>query len=402
MQIASHPLRPMSGRDPGERHRVASPLELLYDLTIVVAFGVAGSQSAHALAAGHLWPGVVGFSMMVCAVVWCWVNYTWFASAYDTDDWFVRLAVLVQMVGVVVLSLGMPALFAGLEHDWELDGRAPVAGYVVMRVALIALWLRAARDHPERRATARAYAGGVGLVQVGWIVLVLWLHPPFPVWPVVFVALFAIEFLVPWWAETRWGGTPWHPHHIAERYGLLAIIVLGESVIGTVAAAGALVTEQGWTVEAAVIALVGVGLTMGMWWLYFAMPSGDLLSERPNRSFLWGYGHIPLYAAAAAVGAGLHLAAYLVEGHSAIGEVGTVLASAVPLAVFGLLTIGLFHYIDGRIRPAAVVWLALGLLGLASAVALAWIGVPLWVALSLLLLGPWAPVVGLEVTGRRG
>ncbi len=54
MQIRSHPLRVMTGRDPGERHRAATPLELLYDLTLVVAFGVAGAQSAHALAAGHV------------------------------------------------------------------------------------------------------------------------------------------------------------------------------------------------------------------------------------------------------------------------------------------------------------------------------------------------------------
>lgn len=401
MQIESHPLRAMSGRDPGEQHRAASPLELLYDLTIVVAFGVAGEQSAHALAAGHFWPGVVGFAMMVWAVVWCWINYTWFASAYDTDDWFVRLAVLLQMVGVVVLSLGIPDLFAGLEHDWELAGRVPVAGYVVMRVAMVALWLRAARDHPERRATALTYAIGVALAQAAWVVLVIWLHPAFPVWPFIFVAIFLFELTVPWWAETRKGPTPWHPHHIAERYGLLAIIALGECVIGTVAAVGALVGEHGWTPEAAAIALVGVGLTMGMWWLYFAMPSGDLLRERPGRSFLWGYGHLPVYAAIAAVGAGLHLAADLVEGHSEIGTTGTVLAVAVPLAAFVLLTIGLFHYLDGRVRAAAVLAVAIGLAGLVAAVVLAAAGVPLAVSLALLLLGPWAPVVGLELTGRR-
>ena len=45
----------MGGRDPHEAHRAATPLELLYDLVFVVSFGVAGSQLAHALAAGHIW-----------------------------------------------------------------------------------------------------------------------------------------------------------------------------------------------------------------------------------------------------------------------------------------------------------------------------------------------------------
>ena len=56
----AHRLRRMSGRDPHEPHRVATPLELLFDLTFVIAFGVAASQLAHAPAAvvaGYEWQG---------------------------------------------------------------------------------------------------------------------------------------------------------------------------------------------------------------------------------------------------------------------------------------------------------------------------------------------------------
>lgn len=53
----------MTGRDPDEHHRAATPLELLYDLTLVVAFGVAGGQLAHALAAGHLAVALGGFAL---------------------------------------------------------------------------------------------------------------------------------------------------------------------------------------------------------------------------------------------------------------------------------------------------------------------------------------------------
>src|SRR6478735_2100337 len=81
--------------------------ELLYDLTIVVAFGTAANELAHAVAAGHYVAGTAGFAVAAFAVSWAWLNYSWFASAYDADDWVFRLATMVQMVGVIVLSLGL-------------------------------------------------------------------------------------------------------------------------------------------------------------------------------------------------------------------------------------------------------------------------------------------------------
>ena len=75
-------------------------------------------------------------------------------------------------------------------------------------------------------------------------------------------------------AETRKGGTPWHAHHIAERYGLLAIIALGEGVVGTVASLSAVVSAQGWTFDAVFVVVAGVGLTFGMWWVVFRGAAG--------------------------------------------------------------------------------------------------------------------------------
>ena len=87
----AHRIRRMSGRDPYEDHRVATPLELLFDLTFVVAFGVAASEFAHMLAEGHVGAGLAGFAFSTFAVCWAWINFTWFASAYDTDDWMYRV-----------------------------------------------------------------------------------------------------------------------------------------------------------------------------------------------------------------------------------------------------------------------------------------------------------------------
>ena len=76
------------------------------------------------------------------------MNYSWFASAYDTDDWLFRLATMVQMVGVIVLSLGLPQMFASIDHGDTLDNGVMVAGYVVMRVALLFLWWQVVPARP--------------------------------------------------------------------------------------------------------------------------------------------------------------------------------------------------------------------------------------------------------------
>src|ERR1700733_4532718 len=146
----AHLLRRFSGRDPEEQHRASTPLELLYDLTIVVAFGTAADQWADYVADGHVIAGLVGFVFAVFAVSWAWLQYSWFASAYDTDDWVFRLATMVQMVGVIVLALGLAPMFASIAHGHTLDDRVMVAGYVIMRVGLLCLWWLVSRQDAAR------------------------------------------------------------------------------------------------------------------------------------------------------------------------------------------------------------------------------------------------------------
>ena len=124
-----HHARPMGGRDPNQLHRVATPLELLFDLTFVIAFGLAASQFAHALAEGHLRTALIGFGFASFAISWAWINFSWFSSAYDTDDWIFRVVTMVQMIGVLVLAIGLPQMFASLERGNHLVGHGDLPGY---------------------------------------------------------------------------------------------------------------------------------------------------------------------------------------------------------------------------------------------------------------------------------
>ena len=171
------PIKRMTGRDLHEEHRTATPLELLMDLAFVVAFGIAGEQFAHLIAEGHVSAGMAAFAFSMFAIVWAWINFSWFASAFDTDDWAYRLTTMLQMIGVVVFALGIPDVFHSLDGGAHLDNRVMIAGYVVMRVAMLIQWLRVARSDPEYRVTALTYAGSIAIAQVGWVI-VAWLDLP--------------------------------------------------------------------------------------------------------------------------------------------------------------------------------------------------------------------------------
>jgi low temperature requirement protein LtrA len=333
-------------------------------------------------------------------VCWAWINFTWFASAYDTDDWVYRVLTMLQMVGVLVLALGIPPFFASIERGEHLDNALLVAGYVVMRVAMVTQWLRAARQDPARRTASLTYATVITIVQFGWVAAIF-LPLSVRIGLVVFLVLALAEMVGPWLAETRMGGTPWHAHHIAERYGLLAIIALGEGVVGTVASLTAVVGEHGWTPDAIILAISGTGLTFGMWWVYFAVPAADLLHVHRERSFLFGYLHIAVFGAIVATGAGLHTAAYYVEEHSELGAVGTVASVAIPVGVYIGLVFVLYGSMTRRWDVFHVLLALLTVAVLVAAVASAAAGVPMTACLLIATMAPLASVVGFEVLGHR-
>jgi low temperature requirement protein LtrA len=315
---------PMTGRSTDEEHRVSSPLELLFDLTFVVAIAQVGGQLAHAGEQGDILEKLPLYLMVFFAIWWAWMNFTWFASAYDTDDVPYRLMTLVQMGGVLVLAAGVPAAFE------QGNFSAIVVGYLIMRFALVGQWLRAAVEHPEGRTTALRYAIGVAVVQVLWVG---WAFLPTQVAEWAFVLGAALELTVPVWAE-RTGMTSWHPHHIAERYGLFTIIVLGESVSASAAGVQRALAASGFSAALVWIASAGLVLLFALWWLYFLEPAAEGLRSKRGRSFYWGYGHCLVFASLAALGAGLEVAVQQGAAHERVAETAVEYAMAIPVAVF--------------------------------------------------------------------
>jgi low temperature requirement protein LtrA len=393
----------MSGRDPDEAVRVSTPLELLYDLTFAVAFGTAADQFAHYVSADHVRTAIIGLLFAAFAICWAWINYSWFASAYDTDDWVCRLLTMVQMIGVIVLALGLQQMFESVDHRESLHNGVMVGGYVVMRVGMVVLWARAARHDPARRRIAATYVSTISASQIGWVLL-FFAQLPVTATLIAATLLLLVELAGPWIAERKkgQGGTPWHPHHIAERYGLLVIITLGEGVIGTVAALNAVVHgPEGWSVNAALVAVAGIGLTFGMWWMYFAIPFGELLHAHRGRAFSFGYGHLLIFGSIAGTGGGLVVAADYLEHRALIGPVSTVLSVAAPVAVFTVALFGIWTaLVDDRDPFHLVLLVTTGAVLLLSALLAAW-GVSMAVCLVVLACAPIVAVIGYETVGHR-
>jgi low temperature requirement protein LtrA len=116
--------------------------------------------------------------------------------------------------------------------------------------------------------------------------------------------LWAAELAVPAWAELRGPPTSWHPDHINERFGLFALIVLGESVAAAAIAVEAAITDQGSSASLLVLAVGGLLLVFGLWWSCFKHEVTAPLRSSMRSAFIWSSWQYGSLAAIAAVGAG--------------------------------------------------------------------------------------------------
>lgn len=339
-------LRPMSPRQRDEHHRVATPLELLFDLVFVIAISVAGQQLHHGLAEGHFLQVLPTYAMAFFAIWWAWMNFTWFASAYDNDDLLYRFYTFVQIIGSLILAAGIPLIFQS--QDFSVG----VTGYVVMRFALVAQWIRAGMNDPLRRKTAFRYATGITIVQIGWILYLFFC--PASIAFLLFWVLALSEISVPVWAE-RAEITTWHSHHIAERYSLLTIIILGEIILAAFTAFQTAVAAHDVNADLVVLMIGSMIIMFGMWWSYFEGNTAGLLTSQ-SRAFVWGYGHFFIFASLAAIGAGLAAAVDVVTHHAHISNLTADYIVVIPIVIYTTV-LWLFQDCSGAKRHAKRRWL---------------------------------------------
>jgi low temperature requirement protein LtrA len=361
--------RPVVARKHGEGHRQASWLELLFDLSFVVAVAQAALQLEHRLAEGHPSAAVVSYLLVFGAIWWAWMGFTWFGNVFDTDDGPYRLLMLVMIAGSLGLAAGVPRLA-------ELDFRIGVLSYVVMRLAYVAQWFRVFRaGDPTWRPIAAKIMALTTFNQVGWVLFLFcpleWRLPAFAVW-------FAVDVATPIVAgwDARLGG---HRGHIVERYGLFTLIVLGESIAAATVAVGQAIEAEAAIWPLLGLAIGGLVIVFSIWWIYFDFSSGEATAQGRSQQIVWGYGHYFVFASLAAIGAGLALAVEWITEHEHVAlpasGVALVIASAVAVFLVTLALIETFAEQAYDLRHALVkVGGAFAAIG--AALAAPWLGVP--------------------------
>jgi low temperature requirement protein LtrA len=386
--LARSRLFPMRPRDPNEPGRTASSLELFFDLVFVVAVSIAAAELHQAFLEARVIDGLIGYTVVFFGIWWAWMNFTWFA----TDDWLYRVLTIVQMGGVLVLAAGIEPVFA--DHDYTVL----VLSYVVMRVAMVAQWLRASRSAGQSRRATQIYAGGIATVQALWL---LQLPLTGPVSSAVLLVLIAAELAIPIVAE-RQGTTPWHPHHITERFGLFTLILLGESLLASAnAIIEALHDDQalGSLISIAVLTLV---VTAALWWMYFWPPHHRAISAFGS-SLRYGYVHYFVFAAAGALSAGVEVEIGVLTHRSKLGEVAASFTVTVPIAIFvlGIWWIALCGAADRVVNAAIPLAVVLILLDPILPIPFAITAVVMALVVAVLVLHPPVPEHALEVVRER-
>ncbi|TCO54866.1 low temperature requirement protein LtrA [Actinocrispum wychmicini] len=340
-------------RDHTEPHRASTPLELLFDLCFVVSAAILADELAHAVSAGHGLDGAIRYSLLFVPVWWTWMLFSWFGSAFDNDDVTYRLLTLVQMLGALGIAASMPSAFHGNYVPLTLT-------YAAARIPLVLLWTRGARHHPAERTFAMRYAKGIAGTTVLWVAL---LAVPLPIRYVGFVVVILLELFVPQWAVKGGNRQAFHLGHITERYGLFTLIVLGESILAaTMAIEGSF--EHGVTLPLLLIGIAVLVSAFAVWWLYFDFVDGRALMSSNRVAFLWGYGHLLVFAAIGAMGAGAQVAVKAYETHEF--GLGAQLAMGLPAAVcvaamawIRSLSIGASLFLTA-VRMASAVLIVLG------------------------------------------
>ena len=274
--------------------REASRLELFYDLAYVLVV----AELAAAFLKDLSWPGAATFAGLFTTMWLAWVSTTLYANRFDTDDVVFRVA---QLIGTAAIAGCAAAATDGLGST-----SAPFAAcFLLGRLVLLGLYLRAWWYVPDGRPTISVYLASTSTAATLWAVSLL-VPPParFVLWAVAVAADAAGPVLATWRGNTA----PLHMEHLPERFGLFVILVLGEMVAAVVTG----VHDAKWSALPVAVSVIGFVIAAALWWSYF-----DVASARGNDELqdaddaidelhdLYIYGHLPLTLGIAAAGVGL-------------------------------------------------------------------------------------------------
>jgi low temperature requirement protein LtrA len=315
---------------PAEQRVTA--LELFFDLVFVFAMTRVTSLMAHDLS----WTSIGQGLLVLAALWWGWAAYAWLTNHVAGDDFRARLVVFLAMASMVLVALAVPEAFGDHALLFAL-------GYLVMRMAHVGLyWVASRQEHEVHVAVARMLPSAV----VGPLLVVAAAFADGPLQAALWIVALVIDYGGP--LVTGVAGFRVHPTHFAERFSLIVIIALGESIVAIGVGAGDHPLDAAIG-AAAVLALVA---SAGLWWAYFdvvaplakqrlAQLSGAVRNTLARDSF--AYLHLPMIG-------GIELFALGVE--QVVGHVDEALKPEAATALFGGIALYLLAHVAFRLRIA--------------------------------------------------
>jgi low temperature requirement protein LtrA len=331
-----------------DSNRSATRLELFFDLAFVLFV----AECADVLAKNETFTGGLKFAAVLAVGWWAWASTTLYANRFDTDDAPFRLLTLTGMGGVIVMA-------ASADQVTEPSGKWFALGYVMLRIVLVIGYLRVWRTLPDTRAGIRPYLVGHSAGAVFWLASMAVEGPArYALW----AAGILVDLLGPTWAARTKDAPPLHMEHLPERFGLFVILLLGESVAGTVHG----LHDGKWSTGPVTTALAAFLVAAALWWSYFDLSGGAakrrLVQEggeqtREGVHDFYVYAHLPVAISLAAVAVGLeHAISHGSDDHLSAGTRGVLGAG---LAGY-LLSAALIQGVLGRRYRAALIWPGLG------------------------------------------
>ncbi len=232
-----------------EREQRVTPIELFFDLVFVYAI----TQVTTMMSEDLTWQGLGRGLLVLAALWWAWTGYAWLTNMLEPEDGLARAGMFCGMAAMLVAALAVPGSFG---REAVLFGVA----YLLVRVINLLLYGIAGKRQPDfRRAIVRfapmAVIGPILILVAGSVdgaaQILLWV--------IAILALYSGPLI------DRGQGWQISPAHFTERYGLIVIIALGESIF----AIGFAVAGVDLTASVIAAAVLGLAVIAALWWAYF-------------------------------------------------------------------------------------------------------------------------------------
>jgi low temperature requirement protein LtrA len=309
--------------EEGFEERHATWLELFFDLVFVVAVAELGLN----LVAEPTLEGFFQYVGLFIPIIWAWAGFTVYANRFDTDDLTYRLLILLAMFAVAALATNTP-------HAVENGGEGFAVSYILVRLVLLGLYARAIRHVPQVRPLTELYFSAFSIGVLIWLISLL-VPPPARWW--LWGLDLAFELVIPIFAWRRVPGTPIDPRHLPERYGLLTIIVLGESVLAVVLG----VAQTSWELDSGAAAAGGFLAAAAVWWLYFDYLDESVITRSRTAGLIYVYAHFPVIIGIATMGVAVQLQIRAVAGEMRYDDTAWILCAGTAFCMVGLAAIQL-------------------------------------------------------------